>query len=82
MACGCRVVCNKIGTSETLLDERVATFYDGTPEKLASALAEVNPATIDRNAQMAFVADHYSMEALAGKLEQIYQEVIRRRSAL
>ena len=78
MACGCWVICNKIGTSETLLNARVASFYDGSAEQLATALSEVLPAAVNRQAQMDFVARRYATDVLARQLEQTYREAIRK----
>lgn len=76
MACGCNVVCNMIGTSETLLNSQVATFYKDSSAELASAILRCSQNLISPSVLYSYVNDYFSIESLSSKLLQEYKSMI------
>lgn len=78
MACGCHVVSNVIGSSETLLRDDVSTLFHSTPESLAQSItvAVMKLSARDRLNLSQYVRGNYSIEILSEKLKSIYISTI------
>lgn len=78
MACGCQIVCNRIGTSETLLDPLFATFFDGETRQLSNSIQKCSETPISPNDLFNFVNNHYSIDSLSEKLRQLYSTIVNK----